>query len=51
MKKEKEMAAEEILRAVEAICDDIESDTCAENNKTRAEAIKVLTEAVKDLKY
>ena len=40
---------EQIARGIEAITDDISQDADQDNNLTRAEAIKTLTEAYKEL--
>lgn len=48
--KIKKLIRESILLAIEAIKDDICSDRDEEKNKARAEAIKTLTEAYKNVK-
>ena len=49
-RKEKQLIRESILLTIAAIKDDIRSNMDAEANKTRAEAIKTLTEAYKNVK-
>lgn len=49
MSKSSELIKESIVLAVDAIKDDICEDRDPDNNKTRAEAIKALTEAYKNI--
>lgn len=49
-RKTKRLIREAILLSIDAIKDDITNDADQEANKTRAEAIKTLTEAYKNTK-
>ena len=50
MRKEEKLIKESIVLAIDALKDDICQDRNAEINKIRAEAIKALTEAFKNIK-
>lgn len=49
-RKEKKLIRESILFSIEALKDDLTGDRDQDANKTRAEAIKILTEAYKNVK-
>ena len=49
-RKEKKLIRESILLCIEGLKDDITGDRDPDANKTRAEAIKLLTEAYKNVK-